>query len=627
MSIESRTTVAEVVTNGKAKKPVINAGQEITLNSLADAHSFFKTEMDAMEDKAKPSENFLRRLVTNDDTNMSLFGGMGRNLLASLMLDGPRDIDDECGYVPWLTPFHYQSMYDREGIAKRVVHCEPEETWVMDPEVYEDEDPETDTPFEEAVKDFVETYNIWHYLQRIDILSGIGQFGILMFGLNDEADLITPVDGIDDQGEGQAKAGLELNYMRPFAEEVVWVKTRERDVNNKRYGMPTMYTIRFRDFPNWGVQAGEIIDRDIHWTRCLHVADNRKMSEVFGIPRQQQVWNRLYDLRKSYSSSGEALWKGVFPGFAFEVNPDLADQNIEMDKEGIRKEMDRFSMGTQRYLALQGVTAKTLPPSIVDPTPTIEAQLKAIAISMDIPYRVLFGSEEAKLAGSKDSEKWNKHLARRQSKYVSPMIVRPFFDRMIQYGILPQPKKKKYFVDWPDLSAPTDVEKAQTSLVKTQALAAYVAGGVDQLVQADAFLTHIMGMTVEEKDAILEATEEANQQQSDDMEMDDGNIQSADPADATQEKDQNEGGLNFEKADDGDALRSDDLTAKGIPGKKLVGAELIQVNSPTVNHVVKRKGKYYVVSEDRSKTLGGPYPTRGAAAKRLGQIEYFKHKP
>ena len=28
---------------------------------------------------------------------------------------------------------------------------------------------------------------------------------------------------------------------------------------------------------------GEIIDRDIHWTRCLHVADNRKMSEVFGI--------------------------------------------------------------------------------------------------------------------------------------------------------------------------------------------------------------------------------------------------------------------------------------------------------------------------------------------------------
>ena len=41
--------------------------------------------------------------------------------------------------------------------------------------------------------------------------------------------------------------------------------------------------------------------------------------------------------------------------------------------------------------------------------------------------------------------------------------------------------------------------------------------------------------------------------------------------------------------------------------------------------IVKRKNGYYVVSKT-GKNLGGPYKTREAAKKRLGQVEYFKHK-
>ena len=39
----------------------------------------------------------------------------------------------------------------------------------------------------------------------------------------------------------------------------------------------------------------------------------------------------------------------------------------------------------------------------------------------------------------------------------------------------------------------------------------------------------------------------------------------------------------------------------------------------------KEKGGYVVRSE-KGKKLGGPYKTREAAQKRLGQVEYFKHK-
>jgi hypothetical protein len=41
--------------------------------------------------------------------------------------------------------------------------------------------------------------------------------------------------------------------------------------------------------------------------------------------------------------------------------------------------------------------------------------------------------------------------------------------------------------------------------------------------------------------------------------------------------------------------------------------------------IQKRKAGYHVLSE-KGKNLGGPYKSREQAAKRLQQVEYFKHK-
>ena len=42
--------------------------------------------------------------------------------------------------------------------------------------------------------------------------------------------------------------------------------------------------------------------------------------------------------------------------------------------------------------------------------------------------------------------------------------------------------------------------------------------------------------------------------------------------------------------------------------------------------IKKVKEGYKVVSENGKKNLGGPYKTKAEAAKRLRQVEYFKHK-
>jgi uncharacterized protein len=444
-----------------------------------------------------------------------------RGAAFNFLLDGPKDIDAECGYPPWLMPQQYNYMYDREAIAKRVVDCLPEETWAEDPEIWEDDDPDIETPFEEAWAALEEQHSLFSVLQRADVLSGIGQFGIILIGIDDGKDLREPVEGIFDDGTVDPEQEHKLLYLRVFSEVVVFVKVREIDITSPRYSQPKIYTIQFRDYPNWGVQAGEIIARDIHWTRVIHLADNRKESEVYGIPRMQPVYNRLYDLRKIYSSSGEGYWKGAFPGLAFEVNPEVAAQGVELDVASIRQEMERFQNGLQRYLALTGVTTKSLPATMMEPGGCVETQLRAIAICLGIPERILWGSEEAVLAGNQDSRAWNKRLGKRQTKYVNPLIIRPFINRLIAMGVLPPPKDcvepteegtfiitGGYQIEWPDLDSPTDMDKAQIAATRTSAMAAYVQGGVSQLIAPREYLTHELGFGTEEADAIMEASAE-----------------------------------------------------------------------------------------------------------------------
>lgn len=41
--------------------------------------------------------------------------------------------------------------------------------------------------------------------------------------------------------------------------------------------------------------------------------------------------------------------------------------------------------------------------------------------------------------------------------------------------------------------------------------------------------------------------------------------------------------------------------------------------------IVKKNGSYEVVSEKTGRNLGGGYKNKKQAAKRLKQVEYFKH--
>ena len=437
---------------------------------------------------------------------------MSRTRLINKLTDPRRDIDVECGYLetePDITI--YRQLYDRDDIAARVVNVYPDECWSVYPEVYEKEDL-GETMFEEAWERILFEHNIWSYCHRVDELSGIGSFGGMLFGFDDGRGMQEPVDGLNVMGKRNPTVKEKnLTFIRCFDESVIKINSYQTNPRNARYGMPETYLIDVAD-PTSGAGSASVLPPSrsmvVHWSRVLHVADNRKNSEIFGQPRIKPVLNRLQDLKKILGGSAEMFWKGAFFGLSIETLPEiLAQTDVDVDQESIKQDMYRYMNKLQRYILLNGMTAKPLTPQVADPSSHIEQQIQAICITLGVPYRIFLGSEAAHLASTQDVGTWNKRLRRRQTVYLNPCIINPLVRRLQDVGVLP--RIDRWHVSWTDLNALSDKDKADVALKKAQAILQYTTGGCETAMSMKDFWTKIIGFSNEEAEAIVESRTKA----------------------------------------------------------------------------------------------------------------------
>lgn len=420
--------------------------------------------------------------------------GVRENATASAF-DDRRDVDAECGYPDFIRIEDYQKMYDRNSIAARVVELMPTECWSEDPAIVETEEPEP-TEFEIAFHTVAKFHQVFSVLEELDVLSGIGEYGVLFFGFNDGLDLDKPATKQED---------MQLLYVRPFSQTFAKVVEWEKEKTNPRYGKPVMYEIQFYN-PVIGGAEAELTR--VHYTRVMHVTESLS-NPVSHSPRLRTVWNELLNLRKTLGGSAEMFWNGAFPGMALQVLPDYVGQPI--DKKSLRTEMNAYRQGLQRYFTVNGFEVKELSPQVADPTAHIESQLKAIALRVACPLRIFLGSEEAKLAANEDSKRWNKRVSRRRHRHCTPKLVLAFALHCIKYGVLPEPlgyeedKNAGFDVQWPDLTAPTMKERTEIMSKMVDAIAKYIQFGADILVPPMEFMTIILGWEQEVADSVLQS--------------------------------------------------------------------------------------------------------------------------
>lgn len=477
--------------------------------------------------KLKPEEKrFVREMVANTQTMRAEW--------LNRMNDPRKNVEEECRYPTSITAQEYRDMFDR-SIGKRVVTIEPEECWEIKPEVYDSEDSD-ETPFELAFKELDKSLHVMSYAHKIDLLSGIGRYGVILYGLDDGKDLNFPVKGFPKSGnlEDARQLNYNVTFMRALDESLCQVARYDGDVSSPRYGQPELYTIQLVD-PNdlaVGLTSGmqNLTLSNVHWTRVSHFADNRLSSEIYGTPRQQDVWNYLLNIQKIAGAAGEGFWQMGFPGVSFESQPGL-EGLVELDVEALREMYQDYTNGLQRMMASVGMTAKSMAPNISDPGPHIDVQIKLLCATKGIPYEVFMGMKGSKLGGSDSEawESWDGKMKKRQYSYITPYVIRPVVDRLVIYGALPMPTvgakkpplvkdgkkvdkalannvgaKPSYDIDWPDLSAPTDADIADVALKETQALAAYIGGNVNQLITPEDYLTIFLKKPPEEVQMIMD---------------------------------------------------------------------------------------------------------------------------
>lgn len=420
------------------------------------------------------------------NASMSRWGG----ILNQMGADQRRDLYKECGYpdTSTLTPEIYKRRYLRDEIAQRVVEFLPKETWKSQPDIFEDPNEDVDTPFEEAVKELAkglrgkswfkdnEGNPIWQELSKADELCGIGSFGVVLFGFDDNLPLSEPVKGVIEENsspvgfEGDADEGgkrkkkeidsdepvgnysltvnltltekkrLKLIYLRSFDESLVQVAQYEMNMSSPRFNQPVMYLVTLNDpelnLSGIGMPSSTVY---VHWTRVLHIADNACGVPWFGKPRMQPVFNRLLDIEKVTGASGEGYWRGAILQIFLSTHPSLGG-DVTVDDVKLKEMMENMEEGFQRWGSLMGMIPTPIAPAAIDPTPWVDLYITMICIKLGIPMRKFKGSERGELSSTEDEGDCNDVIRGRQMNFATPMIIVPFFDRLIMVGVLPEPK-------------------------------------------------------------------------------------------------------------------------------------------------------------------------------------------
>jgi uncharacterized protein len=327
-----------------------------------------------------------------------------------------------------------------------------------------DGDQEDRTEFTQAIEKLVEARRVWHYLERLDRLSGLGQYGVLLIGVKGEGDLASPVSA-------KLHGAENIIYLSLFGEKDAKIKEFERDPGNERFGLPLIYEI---DLGRIGDQ--NLGKKKVHHSRVIHVAEDLLTDDIHGRPRLQRVYNRLDDLEKIVGGGAEATWKLIYQGMVVSAKDGYSLEDSDAE---IKVKADDLLHGLQRVLALDGADVTMLGARVVDPSGLFEIIALLIATASGIPKRILFGSERGELASNTDQETWAGQIASRRTE---PQMLWPFIDWCIRNVALPKPKSGTYEVEWPSLFEMNDKAKMEIAEKKANVIRSLAPAGAVELL-------------------------------------------------------------------------------------------------------------------------------------------------
>jgi len=461
-----------------------------------------KQHLEAINKNKGVIKDLVNRLSSAITSRSKLFSYLGKSF------SGDRNLYTICGYPLYLDFKDYKARYDRHDLSKAIVDRPINSSWRKKPKIQDSEEDE-ESVFEDEVETIVKEQKVYSYLKRADTLSCLGRFSIVLLGFNDGGDLSKPV---------KKNSNLKLVYLSVFSEGSTEITKWETDPKNERYSLPVIYKLTTSMGDGVSSQRGI----PVHYSRVIHIVPEALESDVYGIPSLEVVYNRLQDLETISAGSAEMFWKGARPGYVLSAQEDYTFDDAA--KAALADELDEYEHELRRFIKLQGLEVKDLKVQALDPTKFLEAQIDLIAAAKNIPKRILMGSERGELASSQDKNNWNERMESRREDHIEPIIIRPFFDRLIELEILPSPKEEEYILEWPEFETPGEESIVKNAELATKAIAQYaMTPGIELVMPLVEFLMRFFGYTKKEAEEMskeyYEKVEEENEEIEEDKEL------------------------------------------------------------------------------------------------------------
>ena len=452
-------------------------------------------ELKLLKDQVKNMASVNSRAEPGIVTNSALTSRLGLASVISKSHNDTRNLYKVFGYDEKLTLENYIGRYQRQDIAKRIVEAFPKACWSESPSITDDLDTQEETEFEEAVTKLISNKKIklFHYIQRLDIIAGLGQYGVLFIGIKDGKKTDLPVEG--------SLRTEDIIFMAPYSEKNVTIAEYDTDPQSERYGLPLMYRLQAGGYGGVGTGSTSQIMKqqiiEVHHSRVIHVADGVLENDVFGTPRLQPVINRLVDLEKIVGGGAETFFLNARGGLHMNQQPDtkIADTSL------LETRMEEYTNNLTRYLRTKGIDVNPLNFDVADPKNYFDIIVSLISSATGIPKRILTGSEMGQLASSQDESNFLARVSERQTDYCELQILRPLIDWFIEHNVLPEPTGGEYTIVWEDLNTVSDIEKADVAVKISQAISNYVnAQGAELIMPPEQFFEDVLNLDYREDD-------------------------------------------------------------------------------------------------------------------------------
>lgn len=367
--------------------------------------------------------------------------------LAGLQYGRDRDIYEVAGY-----PQNYDfaggwDRYRRQDIARRIVDLPVQKTWRHPPQIMEGE--KDDTEFTKAWTGLWERLGLQAAFERADRMSSIGEYSVAFIGFAGAATDVQLREPVAELTRPE-----DVLYVRPYKQNNVTIEKWVKEPGDERFGKPELYRVDLSaGDSNFGKKS-----LPVHWSRILHIVEDPLDSDVYGLPRLERVLNRLMDLEKVCAATGEAFWQLAVKILQVSIDPKASLTTDEWDD--LDEELEEMVHDLRRHFMGKGIDMEYLGGDTPDPKGPADLFMMLISAACGIPKRVLFGTETGERASEQDERAFLGMVAERQEQFAEPTIVRPFTDRLIQLGALPEPKEP-YSIVWPDLFEMTTEQKAE----------------------------------------------------------------------------------------------------------------------------------------------------------------------